>query len=162
MGYELERWHDFFVMLGGAAAALAGLVFVGLSVHAREVARHALNRTRARNLIVGNASLVLVAALALIPGQSTRLLGVEILIAGILVGILFLEPWIKWRPQLDAATRARTLLANMGSVFSILAGISLVVGHGGGLYLLMPSVVIGVVTNVIGAWSLLLRVADEA
>jgi hypothetical protein len=33
VAYEPERWHDLFVMLGGSAGALAGLVFVGLSLH---------------------------------------------------------------------------------------------------------------------------------
>jgi hypothetical protein len=31
--YQPEQWHDFFVMVGGAAAALAGLVFVALSLN---------------------------------------------------------------------------------------------------------------------------------
>jgi hypothetical protein len=31
--YRPEEWHDFFVMLGGAAAVLTGLVFVALSLN---------------------------------------------------------------------------------------------------------------------------------
>jgi hypothetical protein len=28
----IEPWHDFYLTLGGAAAALVGLLFVGLSL----------------------------------------------------------------------------------------------------------------------------------
>ena len=36
-GYEIERWSDFAVMLGGAFAALAGLLFVAVSINVREI-----------------------------------------------------------------------------------------------------------------------------
>ena len=29
----LDQWHEFFIMVGGAAAVLAGLVFVGISLN---------------------------------------------------------------------------------------------------------------------------------
>ena len=34
-GFEMtmERWHDYYVAAGGAAAVLLGLLFVGLSLH---------------------------------------------------------------------------------------------------------------------------------
>ena len=37
MAYNPADWHDFFVMTGGAAAALAGLLFLAMSLHAREI-----------------------------------------------------------------------------------------------------------------------------
>jgi len=29
----IEQWHDFFLMVGGGAAALAGLVFIAMSIN---------------------------------------------------------------------------------------------------------------------------------
>jgi hypothetical protein len=29
----MERWHDFYVAAGGAAAVMLGLLFVSLSLH---------------------------------------------------------------------------------------------------------------------------------
>jgi hypothetical protein len=31
--YQPEQWHDLFVMVGGGAATLAGLVFVAMSLN---------------------------------------------------------------------------------------------------------------------------------
>jgi hypothetical protein len=35
VAYDPQPWHDAYVMLGSAAAALTGLVFVALSIHLR-------------------------------------------------------------------------------------------------------------------------------
>ena len=39
--YKPYEWHDFFLMSGGAAAALAGLVFVAVSIHGDVLQRDA-------------------------------------------------------------------------------------------------------------------------
>jgi hypothetical protein len=31
--YNAAAWHDYFMMVGGGAAALTGLVFVAMSLH---------------------------------------------------------------------------------------------------------------------------------
>ena len=46
----MERWHDFYVAAGGAAAVLLGLLFVSLSLHLKPRSlrvRHALPRWHA-------------------------------------------------------------------------------------------------------------------
>jgi hypothetical protein len=39
--FRPDQWHDFLVMVGGAAAALTGLVFVALSLNLEIVVRDA-------------------------------------------------------------------------------------------------------------------------
>jgi hypothetical protein len=51
------------------------------------------------------------------------------------------------------------LLAVTACALSVAAGASLIADGGGGLYLLVPATVLGVVLNVFGAWSLLLGLA---
>ena len=162
MGYEPEVWHDLYVMLGGASAALAGLVFVGLSMHARAVAADPLHRMRGRNLTAGIIYITLVSGLLLIPGQSTKLLGAELLAGGFLIGGLFAQPLVRFRGRLDRELTVRTILAITACVLSAVAGISLIARSGGGLYLLVPATILGVVMNVFGAWSLLLGLARDS
>jgi hypothetical protein len=54
--YSPELWHDFFVMVGGAAAALSGLVFVALSINLTTIASDATHRYRAIGTLNGYVS----------------------------------------------------------------------------------------------------------
>jgi hypothetical protein len=71
-------------MLGGAAGALAGLVFVGLSLHA---------------------------VFVLIPQQGLHALGIEPIIGGIAVGVLFAETPVRFWRQMALEMRVRTVVA---------------------------------------------------
>ena len=161
MAYDPRAWHDFFVMLGGASAALAGLVFVGLSIHARQVASDPLYRVRARNLTAGIVYVTVVSALLLTPGQGLTPLGIELVAGGLLIGYLFSAPLRLHLPRLDVGMRIRIAAAVGACLLSVTAGASLLAHGGGGLYLLVPSGIAGVVLNVFGAWSLLLGLAHD-
>ena len=39
VGYSAELWHDFFIGVAGAAAALTGLLFVSLSINLEQILR---------------------------------------------------------------------------------------------------------------------------
>lgn len=161
MAYSVREWHDFFLMLGGASAALAGLVFVGLSLHASRVAVDAFYRVRARNLTAGIVYVTIVSALALIPGQGPRLFGAELVAGGLLIGALFAEPLVRFRDRVDSELRIRTGIATTACVLSAVGGASVIAHTGGGLYLVVPAAIAGVTMNVFGAWSLLLNLARE-
>ena len=45
--YDPRPWHDFYVMAGGAAAGLTGLLFVAMSLHSGAIMRHPLYGGRA-------------------------------------------------------------------------------------------------------------------
>ena len=75
----MEAWSNFFLGELGAAAALAGLLFVSVSVNQERIL--SLGRMADRGLeALGLLFLVLVVvSLPLVPGQPLRLLGAEIL-----------------------------------------------------------------------------------
>jgi hypothetical protein len=77
-GVDVSGWHDFYVMAGGAAAALTGLVVVALSLHAKAIMAHPLFRDRAFAAIVALMTQVFLAGAVLVPGQSSVALGLEI------------------------------------------------------------------------------------
>src|SRR5690349_11896461 len=43
----IQEWQPFFMTLAGASAALAGLVFVAMSLHPRPILSHPIMRARA-------------------------------------------------------------------------------------------------------------------
>jgi modulator of FtsH protease len=75
---DLSGWHDFYVMAGGAAAALTGLVVVALSLHAKAIMAHPLFRDRAFAAIVALMTQVFISGAVLVPSQPSAALGVEI------------------------------------------------------------------------------------
>ncbi len=52
--FRPEQWHDFFITVGGGAAALTGLVFVAMSLNVSVIARDATHRYRAIGTLTGS------------------------------------------------------------------------------------------------------------
>lgn len=44
---EAAEWEGFYVMAGGAAAVLTGLIFVAVTLHTRSIMDNVLHRDRA-------------------------------------------------------------------------------------------------------------------
>jgi Ca2+/Na+ antiporter len=81
----MEAWHDFYVMAGGASAALLGLLFVSLTIQIRAITAKAHPELRATaELILGNFVITLVISfVALVPVQTKLSLGIDLAIVGL-------------------------------------------------------------------------------
>src|SRR5918997_3619186 len=88
--YDASEWTDFFVAGAGASAALAGLVFVAVSINIDRILRLPGVPDRALATVLLLLGVVLVSMVALIPGQSRTALGAELLVVGIASGALIL------------------------------------------------------------------------
>jgi modulator of FtsH protease len=156
--YAPDRWHEFYVMVGGASAALTGLIFVAISIHLRSVLATPFFRARARYL-TGCLVLVLVtSALVLVPEQSQEAVGAELIVVGVITSVAFAAPVLRLAriaERSDVDVRVRQAVAWVGLALWVLSGISLIIGHGGGLFILLVGVIIVLNVSVGGAWSLL-------
>jgi hypothetical protein len=110
------RWTDFFVTIGGAAAALTGLLFVAVALRPREIRRSPLMVGRARSAFYSFAAVLFVALLAL-AGTASRVVG----LAQTLVALAALALSL---PFTLTAWRARTLNYGRAAVYH--AGLLLV------------------------------------
>ncbi len=86
----MHEWDTFAVVLGGSAGALVGLLFVAMSIHAGRISGSADLRNRAAQTLVVFATLLLVALLLSIPLQPDWLLGAELLVLAVTVGIVLI------------------------------------------------------------------------
>jgi hypothetical protein len=77
---EAHAWEAFYVMAGGAAAVLTGLVFVAVTLHVTPIIGNVLHRDRAWSSVAILASQLIIAMAVLVPAQPLRLLGIEILV----------------------------------------------------------------------------------
>src|SRR5467141_4913470 len=83
--YDPAAWHDFFMTVGGGAAALTGLVFVAMSLHLDQIALNAAHRHRARTVLTGLTAVFIRCALVLMAKQSGQAVALELIV--VLVGV---------------------------------------------------------------------------
>lgn len=163
-------WRDFYVMTGGAAAVLTGLILVAVSLHLKEILGHPLWRDRAFTSLQGLVTLLLLAAILLTP-QALVMVGIETTILGVYWVVryaMFVRLFRGVSPRRRAASgRPRDRLWTVEWVlwFAWLAlfvvpGALLIVGDGRGLYLLALCTALGFVLIVWNAWVLMAEVAE--
>jgi hypothetical protein len=159
----LSEWSNFFLGELGAAAALAGLLFVSVSVNQARIL--ALGRMADRGLeaLVMLFLVLVVSSLPLVPGQSLRLLGSEILSVATLalVAIVLLQrAYLRYVEPAYRRSSTWMLAINRLAVTVIaLAGLTLLWrGDGMGLYLLPPGILLSILAAGANAWVLLIEI----
>jgi hypothetical protein len=70
-----EQWNNFFVMVGSGAAALAGLIFVAMSINHEIIFRNTTHKNRAINMLTGFTAIFMASGIALIGNQYLGVLG---------------------------------------------------------------------------------------
>lgn len=166
MAYNPADWHDFYVMTGGAAAALAGLLFVAMSLHAREIMANPFYSNRAIGTLMSLASQLLISGAVLIPGQPVWLLGVEVEAAALLFTAFIAIQIMNRRqdaPPVASTWTHRTMEFGGGTLWIVLfnvAGVSLLLRAGGGLYLLAAVMFFMFAWNIYIAWVLITEVSE--
>lgn len=158
--YQPEAWHDLFVMSGGAAAALTGLIFVAVSLNHEAILEiPALPALAARTIsvLVGE---VLLAVVGLTPDQTRAALGLEVLVIAIALAAIVLGTTFRnlggtelrrWRASLIG-------LALLASAPAVIAGASLSLAAGGGLYWLTVQFLTGTIVAAYYGWILLIEI----
>ena len=154
--YHPEAWHDFYIALAGACAALWGLIFVAISLHPGRVADNPIHRNRARLNLIGLYFLLVVALLALIPGQPAAALGIELVLIWtlwtVVVGMANLR-LLRRLERVPGGIRARMAVVLVMSACGICSGVTLWLGTGGGLLWNVAANVLGLAMALTTAWS---------
>jgi modulator of FtsH protease len=159
-----ERWADFFVAETGAAAALAGLVIVAISINLKAIVEVRLLSGRALETVVMLGGVLVTSSLVLIPGQPLGALGTETLVLGLGVGFVHAAILLRARHlhNKQEARWLRVLFALASTLPLLLAGLSLILGPdgglAGGLYWLVPGVVLGLIGGLVNSWVLLVEI----
>jgi len=160
--YRPEQWHDFFLMVGGAAAALTGLVFVALSLNL-VILDDAMHRARSVGTLTNFAAIFVICALGLMGGQGHAAIAVEWLAISIAAGVVYAYPWPKARASHSALTMARFTTGSALYLGEIAGALVLLLGVKAGLYIAAVSMTLLGAYSVSGAWLLLIstRKHDE-
>jgi modulator of FtsH protease len=167
MAYDAAPWQNFFVMTGGAAAALTGLLFVAMSLHARSIMENRFFSGRAIGTLMSLASQLLISGAVLIPGLSVTALGFLVEVTA-----LFFAAWLIFqilnsppeRPRVATTWTHRVMESGGGTIWLALfnlAGLSLLFRIGGGLYLLAVVMFFMFAWNIYIAWILITEVSES-
>ncbi|MGY1706616.1 hypothetical protein ACI79C_18775 [Geodermatophilus sp. SYSU D00697] len=159
--YRPEAWSDFAVATVGACAALAGLIFVAVSLNLARILEFPHLPGRAAQTLGLLVALLAAGVLVLAPGQPGAALGVEIGAIGLLLAAGTLPPLLRVRP--DAAFPERrvvgaAVIVLVPAAALVACGATLLAGSGGGLYWLAGAVVLGMAGATANAWVLLVEI----
>ncbi|HEX6348543.1 MAG TPA: hypothetical protein VF160_04040 [Candidatus Dormibacteraeota bacterium] len=156
--YGPAEWSNFFVLTGTGSAALAGLVFVAISVNLRGVLRDATHMYRAINMLNGFTAVFIVGSLALMGHQTNRTLGIEWLIVSLVAGAINTNGYIRGF-SLTGSRYALGLFRIAGGTACYLGqavGSALFFfGWSGGIYLSAAALVVNFYFLVSGSWLLI-------
>jgi hypothetical protein len=154
-------WTNFGVVVGGASAALTGLLFVAVSLNVARIVRHPALRTTAGQTLVLFAVPLVTSIVLVVPGQPRWTLGVELIVVGLAAGLVLVITGRAKSAGPDESRLAQVLdrtSPNIATlVFVEITGVTVLVGHGGGLYWLVPSALLSLVGGVLNAWLFLTR-----
>ncbi len=163
----MEEWHDFFLAAAGAAAVLAGLVFVGVSINLEMIMADPTYGlvNRALEALILLMAVLIATCLLLVPTQGTVVAGVEVLTVGVIdwgsivaIQLLQLRNWQSLEPNLRGHIVGRVVLGQVATLPFVVAGV-VVLGWGvGGLYWLVAGVVLSYLVAVADAWVLLVEI----
>jgi hypothetical protein len=163
----MSDWHDFFLATAGAAAVLAGLVFVGVSINLEMIMANPIYGMagRAVEALVLLVAVLIVSTLLLVPAQGMVLAGVEVMAVGVaawgaIVAIQLLQlPNLR---SLETTFRrhfvARVVLGQVATLPIVAAGVGVLLWGVGGLYLLVAGVMLSFFVAVEDAWVLLVEI----
>ena len=160
MGYVTEMWLGFGEALAAVAGALTGLLFVALSVKSDVFAASRSLASRAAQTLVLFMTSVLIAVLLVAP-QPSAALGWELLaVAGASgAALLVLDRRAGHSTDQGVARSVERFSPNtITAVLVAVAGFTLLLKVGGGLYWLIPAAVASLVGGVVNAWLFLVKV----
>jgi modulator of FtsH protease len=160
----LIGWGPFFAAQVGASAALAGLVFVGVSISLAAVLKYPHLPGRVLEAIAVLAGVLVISSLALVP-EPTRALGAEVFVVGLagwLMGDVVQVRWWRLTPVEYRAKPGRWMLAVLGQAATLpfpVAGALLLAGATeAGLGVVVAGVISSYLVALINAWVLLVEV----
>ncbi len=159
-----DQWDNFFVMVGGGTAALAGPIFVAMSINPESIVRNTTHRNRAINMLSGFSAIFMSCSLALLGKQGLVALRLEWLILWLAATVIFVRGNVMaLRAGMSSIGLNPPRLAGgtLCYVAQLIGAGLLVFGHGEGLYVAAIATVVLFGFLISGAWLLIAGVYEE-
>jgi hypothetical protein len=159
-----EQWNNFFVMVGGGAAALAGLIFVAMSINPEIIIRNTTHKNRAINMLTGFTTIFMASSFALIGNQSLGTLGFEWLVLWLIATYLFIRGYviaIRSGMSSNGLNAPRLAGGTICYLLEVIGAIFLILGNRSGLYIAAIGVIVLFAFLISGAWLLMIGIYED-
>jgi hypothetical protein len=159
--YRPDQWHDFFVMVGGGAVVLTGLVFVALSLNVNVVTQDLTHRYRAIDTLTAMTGVFVICAFALMGGQDHRAVGIEWLVVAAISIAVYLHGYVQAARRGGSIAwlrRRRVIVAAVLYLTQLVGAAFLVADRIAGLYVAAVAMVAALTFMISGAWLLVVGV----
>jgi len=160
--FQIDQWHDFFLMIGGGAAALAGLVFVAMSINLAMITHDATHKNRAIGTLTGFTAIFILCGLALMGNQNHISIGIEWLLVAIPATYIYVRGYMRARRMSGTPVSvSRTVGGTALYGVQILGSLLLMAGYIIGLYLAAIAMVVSFASLISGAWLLIIGIHQK-
>src|SRR5579872_3498921 len=158
------QWNNFFVMVGGGAAALLGLIFVAMSINHVIIIQNTTHKNRAINMLTGFVAIFMACGLALIGNQDLVVLGFEWLVLWLIATVIFIRGYvIAIRSGMSSIGLNMPRLAGGTICYlaEVISAIFLILGYNSGLYIAAVAIIILFGFLISGAWLLMIGIYED-
>jgi hypothetical protein len=159
-----EQWSNFFVMVGSGAAALAGLIFVAMSINHQIIIRNTTHKNRAINMLTGFTAIFMASGFALIGNQHPGMLGIEWFLLWLVATVIFIRGYIIAIRSGMSSIGLNTLRLGGGTICylaEVIGAIFLILGYGSGLYIAAVGIIVLFAFLISGAWLLMIGIYED-
>jgi modulator of FtsH protease len=162
IAYDPSEWSDLFVATAGASAALAGLVFVAVSINIQRILEFPGLPERALETLLFLVSVLLISVVGLVPEQGHVALGLELLGVALTIDAIVLRQPTTQAAEGEVMLRrwraARWTLRVLATAPFLIGAVSILAEQGGGLYWVFAGIVLAIAASVSNAWVLLVEI----
>jgi hypothetical protein len=159
-----EQWSNFFVMVGSGAAALAGLIFVAVSINHQIIFQNTTHRNRAINMLSGFTAVFMASGLALVGDQDLGVLGFEWLALWLVATAIFIRGYvvaIRSGMSSIGLTTPRLAGGTLCYIAEVISALCLIGGYSSGLRIAAIGIVVLFAFLISGAWLLMIGIYED-
>ena len=161
MSENLVPWESFFVAQVGACAALAGLIFVSVSINLERILRYRWLPQRAAQTMVLLGMALILGSITLIPRESALVLGLELCGCALIALFLIYALQVAGGPvprEYGRHARLNLALQTLVALLGIVGGGLIATANEAGIFWIASAIVGALIVGIFNAWVLLVEI----